>query len=282
MEINILECYRNTDYFVDGFNQPININSLSKEVDVFLKENSLREWAYITAYNPLSISLSLNENDKRNNELKSHLKKYVIKSGAGQDKNKFWPPEKSFFIGGISLENAKELAGKFGQKAIVYGCVGKVAQLIETLHFTGKAELITMPKTAFLCSRKIPASVVLKCYDWALEQRKSGVCVISGFHNQIEKDLLPYLLKGKQPIILALARGLNEKVESEFEKPIEQGRLLIITPFDKTVKRVTEQTAETRNKLMLDLADNIIVGYASKGGQLEKLIQEIEKPITKI
>lgn len=146
----------------------------------------------------------------------------------------------------------------------------------------GNTELLKLPKTTFLCSRKIPASVVLKCYDWAIAQRESGVCVISGFHSQIEKDVLHYLLKGMQPIILTLARGLKEKIESEFVTPIEQGRLLIISPFEKTVKRITEQTSQTRNQLMTDLADNIIVGYASSGGQLEKLLSDIEKPIIKI
>ena len=146
----------------------------------------------------------------------------------------------------------------------------------------GNIDLLNLPKIAFLCSRKIPASVVLKCYDWAIEQRESGACVISGFHSQIEKDVLHYLLRGKQPIILVLARGLKEKIEPEFEKPMEEGRLLIITPFDKTVKRVTELTAETRNKLMTDLSDKITVGYSSIGGQLEKLLQNIEKPITRI
>ena len=146
----------------------------------------------------------------------------------------------------------------------------------------GNIDLLKLPKIAFLCSRKIPASVVLKCYDWAIEQRESGACVISGFHSQIEKDVLHYLLRGKQPIILVLARGLKEKIEPEFEKPMEEGRLLIITPFDKTVKRVTELTAETRNKLMTDLSDKITVGYSSTGGQLEKLLQNIEKPITRI
>ncbi|MDI9356929.1 MAG: hypothetical protein QM536_07915, partial [Chitinophagaceae bacterium] len=146
----------------------------------------------------------------------------------------------------------------------------------------GNTALLKLPKIAFLCSRKVPASVVLKCYDWAVEQRENGVCVISGFHSQIEKDVLHYLLKGKQPIILALARGLKEKVEPAFEKHLEQGRLLIISPFEKTIKRVTELTAETRNKLMIDLADNITVGYASAGGQLEKLLKGTHKPITRI
>ena len=96
---------------------------------------------------------------------------------------------------------------------------------------TGNIELLKLPKTAFLCSRQVPASAVLKCYDWALEQRQKGVCVISGFHSQIEKDVLHYLLKGTQPIIVVLARGLKEKLEPEFEKPLQENRLLILSPF---------------------------------------------------
>lgn len=146
----------------------------------------------------------------------------------------------------------------------------------------GNEVLLELKKTAFLCSRKIPASAVLKCYDWAIAQRESGNCVISGFHSQIEKDVLHYLLKGHQPIILALARGLKEKMEPEFEKPLEQGRLLIITPFEKTIKRVTEQTAEIRNKMMIELADKIVVGYSREGGKIERVLQNIKQPIFKI
>jgi predicted Rossmann fold nucleotide-binding protein DprA/Smf involved in DNA uptake len=146
----------------------------------------------------------------------------------------------------------------------------------------GNTNLLNQPKTAFLCSRKVPASVVLKCYDWAIEQREKGVCVISGFHSQIEKDVLHYLLKGYQPIILGLARGLKDKLEPELEKPLQEGRLLIISPFEKKIKRVSEQTAVVRNKMMIDLADQITIGYASQGGQLEELLKGIEKPINKV
>jgi len=146
----------------------------------------------------------------------------------------------------------------------------------------GNIELLKNQKTVFLCSRKVSASAVLKCYDWAIEQREKGVCVISSFHSQIEKDVLHYLLKGHQPIILALARGLKEKLEPEFEKPLEQGRLLIISPFEKSIKRVTEQTAEIRNKMMVELADNITIGYARAGGQLEKLLTMINKKVIRI
>lgn len=146
----------------------------------------------------------------------------------------------------------------------------------------GNTDLLKLPKTAFLCSRQVPASAILKCYDWAIAQREKGNCIISGFHSQIEKDVLHYLLKGKQPIILALARGLKENLEPEFVKPLDQGRLSIITPFDKSVKRVSSQNAETRNQLMTTLADKITIGYASPGGQLEELLKGVKKPINKI
>ena len=136
----------------------------------------------------------------------------------------------------------------------------------------GNNELLKLKKTTFLCSRKVPASAVLKCYDWAIEQREKGECVISGFHSQLEKDVLHYLLKGSQPIIIALARGLKEKIEPEFHEPLAQGRLLIITPFDKNIERVTEQTATIRNNMMIEIADSIMVGHVSKGGKLDMLL----------
>jgi len=142
----------------------------------------------------------------------------------------------------------------------------------------GNTELLKLHKIAFLCSRKVPASVILKCYDWAIEQREKGNCIISGFHSQLEEDVLHYLLKGKQPIIIALARGLKERVEPELQKPLDEGRLLVITPFEKHIKRVTQETATIRNKMMLELADEIVIGYANPKGKLNVLINSISKP----
>lgn len=144
---------------------------------------------------------------------------------------------------------------------------------------TGNIELLTYRKIAFLCSRKIPANTVLKCYDWAIAQRDAGNCVISGFHSQLEKDILHYLLKGRQPIIVALARGIKIKVEPQLQKPLEGGRLLIVTPFTNQVKRVTASTSSKRNEFMIDLADHITVGYSIKGGLIETALKNVSKQI---
>lgn len=138
----------------------------------------------------------------------------------------------------------------------------------------GNKELLTLPKTAFLCSRRVPAGAVLKCYDWAVQQRDAGRCVISGFHSQMEKDVLHYLLKGTQPIIIALARGIKNRLEPELKTPLAEGRLLIITPFDAETKYVTVETARLRNQMMIEIADEIVIGYSSPGGQLDSLLSE--------
>ena len=153
---------------------------------------------------------------------------------------------------------------------------------MEIIDYIGNPELLKLHKTAFLCSRDIPASIVLKCYDWAIKQREQGNCVISGFHSKIEKDVFHYLFKGSQPIIISLARGLKQKIDPEIKKAIEEGRILIISPFDKKVKRITSKTAMIRNKLMVELAENITVGFINEGGNLEKLLQETQKKINKI
>lgn len=65
------------------------------------------------------------------------------------------------------------------------------------LQYIGSTDILKLPKTAFLCSRKISPQSVMACYDWATKQRSTGRCVISGFHSQIEKDVLHFFAKGK-------------------------------------------------------------------------------------
>lgn len=149
-------------------------------------------------------------------------------------------------------------------------------KIVESL---GNLALLDIEKHAFFCSRRIAAGAVLRCYDWAVAQREAGKCVLSGFHSTIEQEVLYYLLKGKQPIIVALARGLKQKIEKPLQKALEEERLLIITPFAKSVMRTSTQNAQKRNELMLSLADTITVGYASQGGSLETLLQNTDKEI---
>lgn len=147
-------------------------------------------------------------------------------------------------------------------------------------EYIGNLSILEQPKTAFLCSRQVPADAVLKCYDWAIQMREAGRCVINGFHSPLEQDVLHYLLKGKQPVIMALARGLKKNWEPEIQKALQEGRLLIVTPFGEGVKRASADTAAVRNDLMINLADEVVVGYAAPAGILaRRLAIEREKQV---
>jgi predicted Rossmann fold nucleotide-binding protein DprA/Smf involved in DNA uptake len=144
------------------------------------------------------------------------------------------------------------------------------------MHYLGNKEILNNYKIGFLCSRKVPANIILKTYDWAIEQRDKGVCVVSGFHSNIEKDVFDILVKGTQPIILILARGLMKRWDKKIIKLVDNGRLLIISPFDNKITRPTSQTAIKRNQIIAEISDKIFIPYSNDNGNLSRLMKDFE------
>jgi predicted Rossmann fold nucleotide-binding protein DprA/Smf involved in DNA uptake len=145
--------------------------------------------------------------------------------------------------------------------------------MLFSLNIIGNKQIINQYKIAFLCSQKCPANIVLKSYDWAITQREKGNCVISGFHSKIEKDIFHFLLQGKQSIILLLARGLKNKYQPDINKALEENRLLIISSFKQSIKRITKDTSNQRNRKMIEMADEIFIAYASPKGKIIQLVK---------
>lgn len=146
--------------------------------------------------------------------------------------------------------------------------------------FKGNESIWSLHKSAFLCSRKVPAAQVLRCYDWAIAMRDAGKCVMLGAHSQLEKDVLHYLLKGTQPVVVVLARGMKKKLEPELVTEMERGRLLLVSPFSVHVSRVTTDTAMKRNHFMLEHAQAVVTGHVSPTGQLADLMASAIHPYT--
>lgn len=142
----------------------------------------------------------------------------------------------------------------------------------ESVYTLGDADIAGHHKTAFFCSRRYPAGAVLRIYDWAKEMRANGECVISGFHSRLEQDALDILLRGEQPLILVAARGLPKRYPPEVRQAIENGRLLVVSPFPASVCRITAGTAHRRNVFMLSVAERIVVGHISGGGALAEAL----------
>ncbi len=107
--------------------------------------------------------------------------------------------------------------------------------------------------------------------------------MISGFHSALERDVLDILLKGKQPIILVAARGLPKRYPPDVKQAIDNGRLLVVSSFPDSIRRITADTSRKRNKFMLAIADRVVVGYMSKDGLLAAAVAAaVPKEILKL
>ena len=145
------------------------------------------------------------------------------------------------------------------------------------LKYLGNKDLLKLPKTAFLASNTIPSETVLRCYDWATEMRNQGKCVISGFSSKLERDVLHFLLKGKQPVIMVLARQLYKKVPVELKEALEQNRLLIISTSNST--RQSRATAMARNKYVCEVADEVVLMSVKKGSTLSVFFEQFKNKL---
>lgn len=135
-------------------------------------------------------------------------------------------------------------------------------------------------KIAFLASRTISSESVLRCYDWATEQKKLGRCVVSGFHSKLEKNVLHFLFKTQTPTILVLGRAPYKKLPQEFEVAIADGLLQIISVSNSP--RQTEETARLRNKQIISIADEVVFASLNEQSSLYPLYIEAKSNNKKI
>jgi len=138
-----------------------------------------------------------------------------------------------------------------------------------SIFVIGNVSLLDNHKTGLFCSRKCPADKIMEAHDqfkiWARDKRT----VISGFHSPVEKECLRVFLKSAGNIILCPARGiLNMRIRSEWKPLMEAGRLLIISPFDDSIRRASQKIAQKRNEFIKSVSDEIVVVYASAGSLL--------------
>ena len=148
----------------------------------------------------------------------------------------------------------------------------------QQLSALGNLDLLQLPKTALFCSAKCPGSAILAAHDQAASWRDSGRCVISGFHSPIEKECFLILLRGTQPIIIYPAHSLeNMRVPGAWKAPLAAGRLLILSPFSSTHRRVTADLAARRNGIVAALADEAWFAYVTPGGQAEHLTKRLSE-----
>ena len=153
----------------------------------------------------------------------------------------------------------------------------------DTAQALGNLELLHLRKLSFFCSVRCPGSLIIKTYDFFQALPDKEIVIMSGFHSPIEQECLTILLRRKQNIIICPARSLNKmRIRSAYREPLDQGRLLFLSPFKGTQKRPTTQNSYERNRFVAALADTVLVAYAVPSSKTEQLCQEIitwQKPV---
>jgi predicted Rossmann fold nucleotide-binding protein DprA/Smf involved in DNA uptake len=65
------------------------------------------------------------------------------------------------------------------------------------------------------------------------------------------------------------------RVPAEYKQPLDQSRLLLLSPFDEKIDRVTLETASFRNRFVAAIADAIFVAHAEPAGKTEQFCSEV-------
>ena len=125
---------------------------------------------------------------------------------------------------------------------------------------------------------RCPGDAILRAYDVAQKLRDEGVTVISGFHSPVEKECLRILLRGKQPIIICLARALEKiRLPADWRGALEISRLLLLSPFEKRPRRPTIESSHQRNEIVAALSDEVLIIHADAGGSIERVSELVDR-----
>lgn len=152
---------------------------------------------------------------------------------------------------------------------------GSIQHQGRKLWHHGNRELLNERLHAVLCSKACPGEKIIEAIDLAQQWRVENRAVISGFHTPVEKECLRIFLRGPQRIVICPARGLDPfQLPAEWQQKFKRGELLIISPFDSSIRRPTKETAELRTRLVLSLAQSKTIIHASPGGFLSRLIDQ--------
>ncbi|MEI6212382.1 MAG: transposase, partial [bacterium] len=143
----------------------------------------------------------------------------------------------------------------------------------EPQFMVGNPDLLNLPKTAFLASRDGAAVAPV------LNPRPA--CVISGFLSPMERAMFDACLAAGTPMVWILARGLTSFAVPRIRQALDDGRLLVITPFDAAVTAFSARRAAWCNQYVLYAADRVVIGRLNQDGMLACLLGDLqtEKPI---
>ncbi len=155
-------------------------------------------------------------------------------------------------------------------------CAQRVGpELAARIVGAGEMALLAEPLLGLITSRECPGHVLLETLDRVPEWVKASRVIVSGFHSPLEQQVLRSVLRRNGRVVKVLARGMTEYLpQPEEREALAAGRMLVITAFSQEVRRTTRETALARNRLVLALADEVVVPYVAADSPLAAVLEK--------
>lgn len=122
--IELERAYREALYVVHAGEKsiPLKVGNSSSEMADLMNLHGVNNAALITAFNPRSVLVSVQENVRNHNALVADINALGLESlsGEGGDVSNAWPSEPSVLALGISLGDAELLADRYRQNAFLW------------------------------------------------------------------------------------------------------------------------------------------------------------------
>jgi predicted Rossmann fold nucleotide-binding protein DprA/Smf involved in DNA uptake len=138
----------------------------------------------------------------------------------------------------------------------------------ERLTMYGNVDLLELPLLSLFATLRTPPDLILRSLDLAKTLRGAGVPVVAGFQTPLEREVLKLLLRGGQPTVVCPARSVEGmRIPRTWRTPLREGRLLIVSPFEKRLRRPSVRLALIRNHVVTSLASRTLVIHARPGSR---------------
>jgi len=137
------------------------------------------------------------------------------------------------------------------------------------LRGIGNPALWNGEKLGVLCSRTTRAT----CVSPVLLPEAD--IYLGGWHSPKEKEMLDWLLKKGRRVIACPAWGIEDAAFAPgVRTALEENRMLILEMRDTSGNLAA---AEARNRFVIEHADRLFTPYISRGGMLDRLLNEVSK-----
>jgi predicted Rossmann fold nucleotide-binding protein DprA/Smf involved in DNA uptake len=140
------------------------------------------------------------------------------------------------------------------------------------LTVLGNVELLNQELLGLFVSRQCPASLILQAHEWAQQAKAKKLAVVAGFQSPVEQEILRVLLKGEGNTVICPARSLETfRVPKELKVALESDRVVLVSPFTSSQKRVDKELAFRRNNFVAELAAKLLIIHAAPSSTTETL-----------